>query len=719
VTVYDADLPLASPHPTTAPASERFQPLLHDLSVTVHAPCCALSGHDGQIRSRGVQGVFFGDRRVLSRAVLGVNGAEPTPLAHAHQDAGTTFVGLARQLGDAGADPTVRIERVRRVHGIGVDEELRIISAASAPVRATITLDLASDLAPMEAVRGGDTRPPLPARPCTGGLLWTQPGYEVRAIGEGATVDVATGRLMWTVDLPRRSTARLRWELRVTATAVAVMAAPEPVEWSAPRLVADDHRLARLVERSVQDLRSIRLVDPAEPTDTFLGAGVPWFFTLFGRDSLWAAHMLLPLGVDLAAGTLRALARRQGQRHDRHSGEAPGKIMHELRYGSAFSLNAGSGPVVYYGSVDATLLWITLLYEAWRWGLPEPRVAALLPHLQAALGWLADHADADGDGFVEYIDEGRGLANQGWKDSFDSVRFADGRLAEPPIALCEVQGYAYAAATAGAALLDAFGLTGATRWREYAAELAQRFRARFWVDGPGGPHPAMALDRDKRPVDALTSNIGHLLGTGLLDDEEIALVAGQLAAPAMSGGFGLRTMSADSGGYNPLSYHCGSIWPHDTAIAVSGLARCGYGTIAATLAEGLLTAGEAFGHRLPELYGGDDRGVWSRPVPYPAACHPQAWSAAASVALLQAVLGVYPDVPSGTVHLRPLPAAPFGGVDLTGVRIAGAEVGVAVARDGTVSISGLPDSLRIVHDDLPSIPAQPVAADADLRPGAV
>ncbi|GAA3154483.1 hypothetical protein [Nonomuraea salmonea] len=241
----------------------------------------------------------------------------------------------------------------------------------------------------------------------------------------------------------------------------------------------------------------------------------PWFLTLFGRDSIWAARMLLPLGTDLAAGTLRVLARRQGTKLDPASGEAPGKIMHELRrHEFALHANRLRLPAAYYGTIDATPLWITLLHDAWRWGLPDGEVAALLPAMEAALGWLADHGDADGDGFLEYIDtSGSGLANQGWKDSGDAVRCHDGSRAEPPIALVEVQGYAYEAAMAGAALLDAYGRPGAERWRDYAGRLAERFRAAFWVDGG---HPALALDRDKRPVDALTSNIGHLLGTGIL-----------------------------------------------------------------------------------------------------------------------------------------------------------------------------------------------------------
>jgi glycogen debranching enzyme len=453
-------------------------------------------------------------------------------------------------------------------------------------------------------------------------------------------------------------------------------------EWSRLRVHSADHRLTRLVDRSLDDLAALRLTDGA---DTFLGAGVPWFLTLFGRDSLWAARMLLPLGTDLAAGTLRVLARRQGTRVDDSTGEAPGKIMHELRRDEHVLTEANLRlPAVYYGTIDATPLWISLLHDAWRWGHPAAEIEALLPNLDAALGWLADHADPDGDGFLEYLDTtGHGLANQGWKDSGDAVRFADGRIAEPPIALAEVQGYAYRAALDAAALLDAFGRPGGDRWRGYATAMADRFRAKFWV--PGG-YPALALDRHKAPVDSLTSNIGHLLGTGLLSAGEEDEVAAALTAGIMSGGYGLRTMSAADRGYGPLSYHCGSVWTHDTAIVAAGLVRAGFRAEAATLIDGLLAAAEAFGFRLPELHAGHGRDELSRPMPYPAACHPQAWSAAAAILLVQAELGLQPDVPGGTVRVRP-----WRPIEASGLRIAGHPV--EIAMDGTVT--GLPAGLSV------------------------
>ncbi|MFK3980306.1 glycogen debranching N-terminal domain-containing protein [Micromonospora sp. NPDC050397] len=683
-------------------ANRHLQPLLHDLVGVVLAPTSALSTADGQIRPDGVQGVFHADARVLARAELLVDGREPEPISHGTDGPhGARFVALVRWHGDPTPDPTVRIDRIRRMTPRGLTEEIQVVSTAAVPVRAEVTLDVGCDLAPIEVVKSdGPTTDLEPKSGEPGQLTWSAEGTTVVLTGEAATVVPGSGRLSWPVELAPRGRAVLRWRLLVDDPRAVVVTPPAEPAWSRPEVRSDDRRLSRLLDRSLDDLRGLRLAEVGAPHEVFLGAGVPWFLTLFGRDSLWAARMMLPLGTDLAASTLRVLARRQGVRVDPDSGEAPGKIMHELRRHDVTLVGDGLRlPAAYYGTVDATMLWVSLLHDAWRWGLAEEQVADLLPHLEAALGWLAEHADADGDGFVEYVDtSGRGLANQGWKDSFDSVRFRDGSLARAPIALAEVQGYAYEAATHGAALLDAYGRPGAERWRDYAGTLAERFRDRFWVDGPDGAHPALALDRDKRPVDSLTSNIGHLLGTGLLSATESARVAEALAGPGLAGGFGLRTMSSTDGGFSPLSYHCGSVWTHDTAIVIAGLAREGFTDPAAQLAEGLLSAAEAFDYRLPELFGGDDRATLGRPVPYPAACQPQAWAAAAAVVLLQVAVGLYPDVPAGTVRLRPLRGAPLGAVDARRLRVAGAPVDVSVDPTGTATITGLPANLTIAPE---------------------
>lgn len=731
----DADPPRRRPRPSvlveaTIPekhlephvTERRLQPLLHDLVGVVRAPTSALGDAAGQIRPTGVQGVFHADARVLSRAELRVDDREPEALTRAPVGPhAARFVGLARWLGDPGPDPTVRIDRVRRLDAAGLAEELHVVSTAAAPVQATVSVDLGCDLAPIEVVKSGAPTEPLAAT-ATGPdqVSWAAGGITVTVTGERATVDAAgdrarAPRLSWPIELPPRGSVTLRWRLAVDDPNAVVIAPPAEPSWARPEVTADDRRLVRLLDQSLNDLHALRLAETGYPEDVFLGAGVPWFLTLFGRDSLWAARMLLPLGTELVAGTLRVLARRQGTKVDPATGEAPGKILHELRRGEFALPDHGLRlPPAYYGTVDATLLWVALLHDAWRWGLPAEQIEPLLPHLEAALGWLGEHADADGDGFIEYVDtSGRGLSNQGWKDSGDAIRFRDGRLAQAPIVLAEVQGYAYEAAVAGAALLDAFGRPGGDRWREHAARLAERFRAVFWVDGPYGPQPALALDRDKRPVDSLTSNIGHLLGTGLLTEDESAQVARLLATEALAGGFGLRTMSTDDAGFSPLSYHCGSVWTHDTAIVLAGLARSGHREAALRLADGLLAAADAFDHRLPELYAGDDRTLVGQPVPYPAACRPQAWSAAAAVLLLQAGVGLYPDVPGGRVRLAPLAGPELGGLTARGLRVAGGPVDVTVDATGAARVDRLPAGLTVA----PSVPAPRRAVDAGVEAG--
>ncbi|TCC00692.1 amylo-alpha-1,6-glucosidase [Micromonospora zingiberis] len=699
--------------------ARHLQPLLHDLVGVVLAPTSAMGDPAGQIRPLGVQGVFHADTRVLSRAELRVDEQEPESIGHAPVGAhAARFVGLARWLGDPGADPTVRLDRIRRLERYGLTEEIQVVSTADVPVQATVTVDLGCDLAPIERVKTGFDTASLPAQELAPDRLgWTAGSTTVTVTAEDAQLDLAgdrshAPRLAWSVSLGPRQSRTLRWRLTVTDPRAVVAYPPTEPTWAEPQLRADDRRLTRLLHRALDDLHALRLADPDAPGDVFLAAGVPWFLTLFGRDSLWAARMLLPLGTDLAAGTLNVLARRQGRRTDPGTGEQPGKILHELRRGE-FSLpdNGLRLPPAYYGTVDATMLWINLLHDAWRWGLPAVRVEPLLPHLEAALGWLREHADADGDGLIEYIDTtGHGLSNQGWKDSGDAVRFRDGSLATGPIALAEVQGYAHEAALNGAALLDAFDRPGGDRWREWATRLAARFRAAYWVDGPHGPQPALALDRDKRPVDSLTSNIGHLLGTGLLDGDEQAQVARLLGTDTLAGAYGLRTMSTLDAGFSPLSYHCGSVWTHDTAIVLAGLARAGFHEPALRLADGLLAAAEAFDYQLPELHGGDDRSGLGRPVPYPAACRPQAWSAGAAVSLLHAAAGVYPDVPAGTVRVAPLAGPGLGAVSVTGLRIADAHLDVTVDAAGHATVSGLPAGLTVTTAPIPAQRAASVRA---------
>ncbi|MBA8989573.1 hypothetical protein FHW23_000805 [Curtobacterium pusillum] len=617
----------------TATPSVPLQPLLHDEVAVVAAPTQAWSGRDGALGANPVHGYWTGDQRFVSAVHVTVEGTDVETIAVVPAGAReVVFTGLLRGLDGSGADPDVRLDHRRTVRIDGVGERLRVTDRLRGTdadaAQLAVTVRIAPDAAGMDAVKAGHGAVPVTAE--TGGQCasWTAGSVRVRLDAPGAEVTLDGGDvvLRWRVD--RAHEVELGWDCAVETPDAVVSGVTTPRPFDAPAGVLDD-RLRRWLERATDDLDALRL---ARPEGEFLAAGAPWFFTLFGRDSLWAARFLLPVDTSIAGGTLRVLAALQGTTTDPATAEQPGKVMHELRQASLPVDNDEiSLPPLYYGTVDATALWVCLLHDAWRAGLPDAEVEALLPTLERALAWMRDHGDADGDGLLEYVDEsGRGLANQGWKDSGDSVQWRDGTLAEGPIALCEVQGYAHEAAVHGADLLDAFGRPGGDDWRAWAARLAERFREAFWVSDDVGRYPAIALDAAKHPVDSATSNIGHLLGTGLLTPDEEAVVAARVVAPDMASGFGVRTLSTTAAGYWPLSYHGGTVWAHDTAIVIAGLTRSDHQDEARVLSEQLLAAAVAFDFRMPELYAGDAAAEVARPAPYPAACRPQAWSAAAA-----------------------------------------------------------------------------------------
>ncbi len=648
-----------------------------------------LSGRDGQIRPVGAQGIFVADLRALAEAIVRFDDAEADAIATSPAGpGGAEFVSVIRSLGDPSPDPSVWLRRRRTADVAGMLESLTLVNRSASEVRTLVSLRLASDLLEMDRVKAGRRGTPTPPELTASGVRFGTERLTVEIACPAARIDLDGSGVAaeWPLVVGPRSEVTVTWSLAVRDRDAVVVPARSTSIAEIPWVLAGDHRLGPLVSRSVADLQALRMALPAAPADEFAAAGSPWYLTLFGRDSIWAARMALPLGTELAAGTLRALASLQGVGADRDTDEQPGKIPHEVRRSiTTLGDDAASTmlPPVYYGTVDATPLWVCLLADAWRWGMPAAEVRALLPNMERALDWVAEYGDADGDGFLDYHDDsGRGLANQGWKDSDDSVRFADGTIATGPVALAEVQGYAYEAALSGAELLDAFGRPGADRWRRYAAEMADRFRSVFWVSDDLGSFPALALDRDKRPVDSPASNMGHLLATGILTPDEAAAVADRLIHPSMSSGFGLRTMADTTGGYSPLSYHCGSVWPHDTAIAVHGLIKAGLVRHAAVLAGGVLAAGTAFDGRLPELFGGFAATDLVVPVPYPASCRPQAWAAAGVIVMLQAFLGLDPDVPNGVVRLSP--STSVGALAVSGLKINGVPFSVDVAADGTL-----------------------------------
>ncbi|HET9257692.1 MAG TPA: amylo-alpha-1,6-glucosidase, partial [Pseudonocardiaceae bacterium] len=343
-------------------------------------------------------------------------------------------------------------------------------------------------------------------------------------------------------------------------------------------------------------------------------------------------------------------------------------------------------------------LFLIMLGEALRWGAPREALIELLPAARAALGWLRGPGDPDGDGLIEYAPTGpRSLVNQGWKDSENAIQFADGRLATPPIAIVEVQGYAYRARCELAAVLSHLGHHAeADDLIAEAKELRELIRQRYWQPGADGRPGsfALALDHDKRQVDSITSNMAHLLWCGVPSPLEAEQVASQLASPAMSSGWGLRTLSAEMAGYNPISYHLGSVWPHDTLIACEGLRRYGFDDVAIRLVGELLDTLAIFDDRLPELFGGHRREPDDFPVPYPTACRPQAWAAGVPLAIVTLCLGLQPDVPAGTVTLNPALPEGLHRLEVHRIPFTGGELSVRHDSDATLVIE-TPPGLRV------------------------
>ncbi|TWG28317.1 glycogen debranching enzyme [Micromonospora palomenae] len=423
----------------------------------------------------------------------------------------------------------------------------------------------------------------------------------------------------------------------------------------APRLVCDSHTLAMTYRRSLADLAALRFMPLTAGGHALPAAGLPWFMAIFGRDSILTSLQTLPFTPDLAATTLRLLALTQGNVLDDFREEEPGKILHELRYGETTGFEEQPHSP-YYGSADSTALSVILLDEYERWTGDAATVRLLERSARAALHWIDEYGDLMGDGYVWYQrrNERNGLENQCWKDSWDSISFRDGTIAALPRATCELQGYAYDAKIRGARLAREFwnDPTYADRLERQAAELKQRFNRDFWVDD--GEYYALALDGDGRQVDALSSNIGHLLWSGIVEQSRAGKIAEHLLGPRLFSGWGVRTLAEGQGRYNPIGYHVGTVWPFDNSFIAWGLRRYGFTHEAGRIAESIIDAAEFFQGRLPEAFGGYDRTLTRYPVLYPTACSPQAWSTGTPLLLLRTMLGMEPR----GEHLVTRPAVP-------------------------------------------------------------
>ncbi|HVF31707.1 MAG TPA: glycogen debranching N-terminal domain-containing protein [Acidimicrobiales bacterium] len=671
----------------------------------VQGSAFCISASNGDIRANTPDGLYFRDTRIVSVLRLTINGEPPDTLASTTPDPfSAAFV--------ARAGHHLLVRRNRFI-GRGMREDVVIRNFGDEAAYCAIAFGIDADFADLfdvkegKAVRDGERSTETRV---DGVVHRMRRGGTRRGVRIALPSEATPAATSLEVIIPPHG----EWStcLQVTPIIEDEEISPrylcgQPVERATPAerlqkwrrdspVITTDHEgLRSAVARSVDDLGALRIFDPDFPERAVVAAGAPWFMTLFGRDSLLTAWMALLVDPDLALGVLQTLARFQGSVVDPRHDEEPGRILHEMRFGDAASLSLGGGSV-YYGTADATPLFVMLLGELRRWGLAHEVVDQLQPHADRALAWITDFGDADGDGFVEYRRASdRGLLHQGWKDSHDGIRFASGELAKPPIALAEVQGYVYGAYLARAHFADETG-DGATagRFRSLAAELKEAFNRAFWLPDRGWF--AMALDDRKRPVDALASNMGHCLWTGIVDEDKAAQVAAHLVGRELFSGWGVRTLGSSMAGYNPISYHNGSVWPHDNALLAAGLMRYGYVAEAQRIVLAMLDAAATQGGRLPELFTGLGRDEFPTVVAYPTSCSPQAWAAASPLLFLRTLLRLEPWVPHGKVWLAPAVPPSIGPLRVDGIPLAGSRVSVAVAADGSVDVDGLPPGLDLV-----------------------
>jgi glycogen debranching enzyme len=622
-------------------------------------------------------GLFAWDTRFLSTWVLTVNGQRLNTLSVDDLQYFATRFFLVPGTGTVYVDAKLSVIRERSVEE-GFHEELVIMNHDAEPVDLGIRIDVGSDFADLFEVKDALKKKGTYDRHAESKrlvLAYNRDRYERQTVvtsSEPAKFD--EGGITFKVHIEPHGSWRtaldvvpvLGLDARNQRAGVSRVPRREPVDrqrnlerWmaNAPHLESDWDWLKVTYMRSLVDMAALRFSPRSLPGQSLPAAGLPWFMTMFGRDSILTSLQAIPFTPELSATTLRALAQRQGTRVDDFRDEEPGRILHEMRFGemTAFEERPHSP---YYGSVDATPLFVVLLDEYELWTGDAQLARELEPAARAALAWIDEYGDRMGNGYVSYKrrNEETGLENQCWKDSWDSIAYRDGRIPGFPRATCEVQGYAYDAKMRGARLAR-------TVWRDpefadrleaEAADLKRRFNRDFWVED--GEYYALALDENGRQVDALTSNIGHLLWSGIADKAKAKSCVAHLMGPRLFSGWGVRTMAEGEGRYNPIGYHVGTVWPFDCSFIAWGLRRYGYKREAARVAAGILDAARFFLGRLPEAFGGYPREATKYPVQYPTSCSPQAWSTGAPLLLLRTMLGLE----ASGEHLVVDPALPIG-----------------------------------------------------------
>jgi glycogen debranching enzyme len=605
-------------------------------------------------------GLFAWDTRFLSRWLLTVDGLRPNVLSTDDLDYFYVQFFLVPGTGTIYVDADQSIIRKRAI-GNGFHEELTILNHKDKPVDLKVRMEAGADFADLFEVKDKLTKKGEFSHRIESNRLVL--GYRrdkfVRetVITSSTKADIDEHGLSFAVHIEPHGEWTTGLDVIVRLGGLGENQAGttsqqarsemkrslEKLGEAVPRLSCDWPSLLVTYRRSLVDLAALRFFPLTLPGQALPAAGLPWFMTIFGRDSMITSYQALPFASQLAIASLQALAARQGTRIDDFRDEEPGKILHEARFGemTAFEERPHSP---YYGAADVTPFFLILLDEVERWTGNAELVRQLELEARAALTWIDKYGDRNGDGYVEYSRRNTetGLENQCWKDSWNSILFADGTLSRLPRATCEIQGYVYDAKMRSARLARTFWHDPelAQRLEKEAAELKRRFNQDYWL--ADREFFALAIDGDGRKVDALTSNIGHLLWSGIVDDDKAEAVVRHLMGPKLYSGWGVRTMAEGEGGYNPIGYHVGTVWPHDNSFIAMGLRRYGYREEAARVAMHMLEAANYFKGRLPEAFAGYRRDVTEFPVEYPTACSPQAWASGAPLLLLRAILGLEP-----------------------------------------------------------------------------
>ncbi|MDQ6773161.1 MAG: amylo-alpha-1,6-glucosidase [Candidatus Dormibacteraeota bacterium] len=700
--------------------------MLEDRVILKHNDVMVVTDRNGDIPAGNIGGlgIYRSDTRFLSTYELRLNGERPILLNNSVDRAYMATFQLVNPKspaseGESSIPPqSISIRRSRFVHQ-GMHERLGLQNCNRFPVSLELELRFDADYLDIFEIRGYHRTAILGVReaahPTESGLLL---GYRGRD-----DVHRTTEVVFQPLPVIQDGKATLALHLKPHETFVLLIdilagmneeefadefhfdAALNSLErtyaaWnrSSTRFSTDNERLdGGLLWRNLEDLR---VLCDDRPTGLYPTAGVPWYAVPFGRDALITSFQTLALNPDLARGSLRYLARHQGTEVDAAREEEPGKILHEIRFGELANLHQVPH-TPYYGTVDATPLFLVLLVELIDWTGDVDLLSELTPNLVAALEWIDRFGDLDRDGLVEYTQHSHlGVRNQGWKDSWDSLLESVGTPAPLPVALVEVQGYVYHAKAGLARIFNRLGRTEhGTRLAKEAEALRVCFERRFWM--PGEHFYAQALDRDKQQVAAITSNPGHCLWSGIADRGRAAHVARRLVSPGMFSGWGVRTLETRSVSYNPMSYHNGSVWPHDNSIIAAGLRRYGHASEAELVARSVLEACMRFSdNRIPELFCGFGRDgrFNSGPGEYLVSCSPQAWGAGALFHFLQTLAGVRVDALAGTLRIDPVPTTLYRRLRVEGMRVGDGELDFTVNLEGgpRVQVDRKPSGLKLV-----------------------